>query len=349
MTTPMPHEGDAQDVAAVVRAHLTPLRAVRLGRQFTLQGRRFRLVRADRNVVYRVHGRHDWFVKMPVNPASTAISREAAGIAAAASLGDVTPGLCAQPYAIDLRAAFIVARALAARPLSRMLYRAALSPLIPGRRHALRVFAQLGRSLGLLHGLPLDGTVPPASRQTEVTFSRRLHALSSSEPLLAHAEAVLTSAPTAHRHTFVHGNFRPDNILVSQSLVHLIDFENCGLGSPCEDLHILCAHCVLIDRLLPRTGRGAVELATSFLRGYGDCRPYDTHQLARFMTMMVAGLYIDSCTLAARPRRVAGIPFREASLRAVLRDALDNLGDGLPITAFLGLRLPNSERLHRPE
>lgn len=348
MMPAVPDHHEVQRVADVVKLHAIPLREARHGTRFTLEGLHFRLKRADRNVVYRVHGRHGWFVKLPVNPASTAIVREAAGIAAAASLSTVMPGLCAQPYAIDVAVPFIVARAVDAQPLSWVLYRAALSPVLSARQRALAVFAQLGRGLALLHGVPVERqALAPATRVTEAIFSRRVHTLTGDDPLLAEAVAVLIT-PRAHQgNVIVHGNFRPDNVLVADDRVCLIDFENCGMGSPYEDLHILCAHCVLMDRLLPSIGGGARDLASAFLGGYGSCRSYDGSELAHYITLMIATFYIDTCRLGTRPQRMGGIPFRAESLRRLLRETLDGLARGTVHEGPLGL-LPAPGRASSP-
>ena len=70
---------DVETVAPVVEAHLEELRRCTLGKRFRLSGVRFVLLKADRNVLYRVRRAGVWFLKIPSRRDSDAICREANG------------------------------------------------------------------------------------------------------------------------------------------------------------------------------------------------------------------------------------------------------------------------------
>jgi aminoglycoside phosphotransferase (APT) family kinase protein len=74
---------------------------------------------------------------------------------------------------------------------------------------------------------------------------------------------------------FIHGNLRLDNVIRVKKCVCFIDFENCGIGSPYEDISRIFFQLTLMN-ILPMLPAGrALKFLSAFLEGYRAVRHLD--------------------------------------------------------------------------
>jgi Ser/Thr protein kinase RdoA (MazF antagonist) len=167
--------------------------------------------------------------------------------------------------------------------------RAAFWPEISGRSLA-EVVALSGPAAGeavrtagsaerVLHDAPAGSALPfrpDAVGQTAETL-RTAHlvdvlvpAVGSRLRLAAGRALASLSALPVEPPTLTHGDFKCDNLLVSGSRVHLIDFDRVGRGDPAADIGKFLAD---LRWWAAADGSVAERLRAAFLNGYGAARP----------------------------------------------------------------------------
>jgi aminoglycoside phosphotransferase len=310
---------EIETVAPVVEAHLEELRRCALGKRFRLSGVRFALLKADRNVLYRVRRAGVWFLKMPSRRDSDAITREATGFRCAsdALMGDAGYRM---PRAVmwSEKDAYLMTAEIAGQPLNRFFYCAAVwlkrQPLMQVRT----AFARVGRSLARFHlAAPLAETVATNRRIDQLAVKWPAKGCAPDavvEAALAVVRQRLSLVPDA----VIHGNMQMENVMAEHSGVTFIDFENCGLGSRYEDLSVLCSQLLLTETLLWFPPRVSHEAMTALLDGYsanGECGMDALHTCvgARLIEYYLG-------FVAAKGARVAGVPVSAAKLERLLSD-----------------------------
>jgi hypothetical protein len=311
--------GDVDTVPPVVEAHLDELRRCALGKRFRLNEVRFVLLKADRNVLYRVRRAGVWFLKMPSRRDTDAICREANGFRC---VSDALTGVAGyrMPRAVmwSEKDAYLLSAEVAGQPLNRFFYCAAAwlkrRPLVQIRT----AFERVGRSLARFHlAAPLAETVA-TNRRIDQLILRWPAKGCAPDAVVEAALAFVRQRPPLVPDAVIHGNLQMENVIAEHSGVTFIDFENCGLGSRYEDLSVLCSQLLLTETLLWFPPRVSHEAMAALLDGYcanGECRMDALH------TGVGARLienYLGFVT--AKGARVAGVPVSAAKLERLLSD-----------------------------
>jgi hypothetical protein len=121
----------------------------------------------------------------------------------------------------------------------------------------------------------------------------------------------------------IHGNLKLENVLARRDRLCLLDFENCGRGSPCEDLSWACSQIALTRNLTVFPYRRGLGLLSAFLQGYRSSRPFRADVLLDYVTRRVCHYYADQCSPRFKRPRIAGLPVRKARLERLVGELLD--------------------------
>jgi aminoglycoside phosphotransferase (APT) family kinase protein len=182
--------------------------------------------------------------------------------------------------------------------------------------------AALARTLGEVHAAIHAHAVPGLPR-LPAQLARRIAAAPDLPD--AHRAAARAALDTlAHSpgtaQTLCHGDFHPDNVLLSPRGPLVIDWENATLGDPLADvartLLLVRASEASIASVAGRTVRHAqaAALISRYLRAYSWMRPLDRARLAAWELPVTAarlaeGIAEQRAYLLARVRRLAeGVP-----------------------------------------
>jgi aminoglycoside phosphotransferase len=308
-----------ETLAPVVEAHLDELRRCALGKRFRLNGVRFVLLKADRNVLYRVRQGGVWFLKMPSRRDSDAITREANGFRCASDALTGVPGY-RMPRAViwSEKNGYLLSAEIAGQPLNRFFYCAALRLKRRPLTQVRTAFESVGRSLARFHlAAPFAENVATNRRIDQLV--QRWPAKGGAPDAVAEAAlAFVRQLPRLVPDSVIHGNLQMENVIAGHSGVTFVDFENCGLGSRYEDLSVLCSQLLLTETLLWFPPRVSHEAMAALLDGYsasGECQMDALH-------MCVGARLIEYYLgfVAAKGGRVAGVPVRAAKLEQLLSD-----------------------------
>jgi Ser/Thr protein kinase RdoA (MazF antagonist) len=118
--------------------------------------------------------------------------------------------------------------------------------------------------------------------------------------------------------TFIHGNFRFDNVLDVGGRLAFIDFENCGRGSFYQDLsrpisELLLTRCAMVFPV----GR-ALRCAREFLQAYASRLSYEAGGLNDFVTARLGRYWLETRDEGISRRRIGGIPVSRSRVEALM-------------------------------
>ncbi len=322
------HRQLADGLTGLISQNARALRATRLGKTFQIGNATFRLYSRGRNTIYRIRCGLDWYLKMPRRLESDAIRREIVGAhACREQLGECPEYKHPAVIRACTTEQFILTSSVPGKMLQRSLYRFAILPAFCRPRKLLAHLRALGRALARLHGAAASD-IAPLTRTAEMGLKSAIREATRSDRTRTSVETTLLerntrdSVPHTETDGFVHGNFKLENVLVSDNGVTIIDFENCGCGSRYEDLALLVSQlfCIGAARHIPQL---PVRVAChTFLRGYAEERDFNAGLLGAFVAQRVAEYYVRGfCGNAPRPT-VAAIPVSRRSAQRLVEAVL---------------------------
>ncbi len=324
-------KGELERLATVIEQRPADLRLRACGRRFRIAGFRFRLVQADRNTIYRVRGDYEWFLKMPKSGNREVAVRERVGSSVANRLGGVEGYQASAACGVSEDPAYIITSRIDGETLSRPLYRAAL-----WRKAApLNLFFSAGNCLAKFHSVPCETGAPKLVRTARTSLLDLLDKAARRDSVVAELEHFVEEvAVSADEERYCHGNFGMENILGQGTKVTFIDFENCGVGSPNNDLAGITSQ-MLTTTLAPHLDQGRIRASLeAFLQGYQDERPIDKFSLRVLCALRIGADYVRGYCCATGVRTVCGVPIMRRHFGGFVRrcidggDAFRKLGDG---------------------
>ena len=316
---------EANELCAVIEAHLPMLRQATRSASFVLSGARFRLRQRDRNVVYRVKQRSRWFLKLTANATAAAMNREAAGVDVARTVFTRTNGRIHVPVIRVARDhGYLLSSEFAGGQLNLAIYGGCFLPLPGAARAMSQRLAAVGEALARLHGA--EGTFEVAHSRGRFALLDEARALvGKSNPMQRMiGEWASGYEPSPIETSFVHGNFTARNVLVRGHRICVLDFENSGAGNRYEDLSLICSHLVLLRAVLLIPGSRASAGLSAMLDGYRAVRAYDPEILAKYLTMQLCQYYIRAFVSSPKTisARVAGLPVVKSRLERLLAELI---------------------------
>jgi aminoglycoside phosphotransferase (APT) family kinase protein len=319
-------QGEADQLTALVTNHATELASAALGKSFELRGARFRLHAKNRNTIYRVGAQFDWFLKLAPATDSLAMQCERLGSDYCNRVLGDTVGY-AGPFVsrVSLTPPFVLADALNGPPLTRVLFVGAWARQSPAQVE--KAFATLGTLLSVLHA---DRTLPPSAPEA----SKRPFAVVKqlAEKLRVMEDDTVDTVrgwSEADRggvdDSFIHGNLRLDNLLLTPSGIGFVDFENCGRGPRYQDASRPITQLLLLRASLAAPTGSIDRILAQFMASYGEAQPYDLAALGDWVAVRLARYYLESAR-RTRPGFIGGLPVVRARLatltRRLIRDGL---------------------------
>jgi hypothetical protein len=308
---------EADLLCDLVAAHAHPLRQGSLGSKFRLNDASFRLFAQARNTIYRVSGRFDWFLKLPTDGAGRAMEREHLGAAAiTGALGTCPEYGGSSIIRVSTEPAFVLASTICGQAMNKVVF---TESWLPGGTAANRLemtFQTLGFLLATMH------TRVSIAPGTPAATTRPFETLGAILTRTAETNVVTEAITKWYRHrrisdagtSFVHGNFRLDNVIRVDGRLGFLDFENCGTGSPSQDLSRPISE-LLLTRCVPAFPRRRIaRCIEAFVSAYASVRPYEPAELWDFVRARLGRYYIETLKKGPLRRRIGGLPVSRSSL-----------------------------------
>jgi len=329
-------EAEADQLSTLVAEHAIELAGATLGKSFELGGARFRLHAKNRNTIYRVGGRFDWFLKLASSADSPVMPCERLGAAYCNRVLGSIPGY-AGPFVsrVSLSPPFVLADALTGPPLTRVLLMGVWARRSPAK--VADSFETLGTLLSALHA---DGSLPPnapeASKRPFAVVRQLAQRLQGTRDETVDEVREWSEADRGGHEddSFIHGNLRLDNLLLTETGIGFVDFENCGRGPRYQDASRPITQLMLLRASIAAPTDHIDRILAGFMSSYRVAQPYDAAALSDWVAVRLARYYLES---AGRtwPGLIGGLPVirpRLAALtRRLMRDGLGGAGASLAL------------------
>ncbi|NOT26782.1 MAG: phosphotransferase [Acidobacteria bacterium] len=331
--------GDEADwLCRLIEANADALTAARLGQAFGLGDATFRLHAIDRNTIYRVSARFNWFLKLQRAGDVQLMNRERLGADTIGhELGSRHDYGGARVIRVSTAPAFVLAATISGKPLNRAL---AIESWLPSSEAGARLeesFATLGSLLATLHAnARLPPNAPEATKRPFATLRTRLDRVTSRDAVVD----AIAAWYDAHRQpdqggAFIHGNMRLDNVLRDGARIGFVDFEHCGSGQFYQDLARPVTHLLQVRAVIAFPQGRATRCLNAYLREYRAIHPYDPQQLNRFVGARLSRYYLETQKGGVLSTRIGGLPVARPKLSrmtiAVLQSGIESVVPGLSL------------------
>ena len=310
------------------------LRKADFGRKISIDNAVFSVVQSDRNIVYRISKNYHWYLKMPHDGGEEPIIREIAGAE------NITNSLATQEgylHPLVVRAStnssYVLYSEIPGQKLNIAFYSGCFIPFL-GRSKELKIgFSNFGQALGVLHRSNSSAKDPIATRDLVSEVRRTRTEINQSDSTLHLIDSYLksNSIKQASPTTFIHGNLKMENILFGSNKICFIDFENCGYGSPYEDLSWPASQIILTRSIFGFPWKTAYQTLSKFFEGYRSNFAYEKEPLLRYITLRISLYYLQILLGKMRKPKIAGLPIRMSSLQKMISDLIsENFDNVLP-------------------
>lgn len=322
---------ESESLIEVIRQHDSELREARMGQRSSIHGAVFELLQEDRNTLYRIEAEHTWYLKMPRDAQPDALEREILGAKAVYTvLAEKANYLTPAAIVASTEQPFFLATRMPGRPIHREFYLAAMLPWRRSSSQVLEGFKNLGRSTANLHANAEAEEAPLANRSIDSILNELVARRDTTDSFAqAIADWKVASAKTEDPDVLIHGNMKMENILVHFGEIGLLDFENCGRGSPSEDLSWVISQLALTKTIPGFPTRFSRRAANALLAGYRSVTNLSDDSLARFTSMRVFRYYLDLQEGKFGRARIAGLPVRIGRLQEMVSRLVDGSVNGL--------------------
>jgi hypothetical protein len=282
-----------------------------MGQAFRLGDASFTLHRSDRNTIYRVAGRFNWYLKLPRSGDRQIVAREHLGASlVAGTLGGRSDYGGSSVIRVSMSPTYVLATEIVGQPINRALVTRAWRPWPMASTGLERSFATLGRLLATLHGsarLPADA--PEATKRPFATLDKRLQLVRTRDDVI---ETIVrwfaAHARPDSGDTFVHGNMRLDNVLMVGDRVGFLDFEHCGSGRFYQDLARPVTHLLQVSVIFPFPRWRIVRCLNAYLQAYSAVRRFDVDELNCYVGARLSRYYLETQHKSLLASRIAGFP-----------------------------------------
>ncbi len=325
---------EANSICHSIESKQEGLRKANFGKKFTIDNAKFNVIQADRNIVYRITKDYRWYLKMPNGGNAEPILREIAGAKS------ITNSLAKEkgyhhPSVVrgSVDSSYVLYSEILGQQLNIALYSHCFLPFF-GRSKRLKIgFSNFGQALGGLHKKDAYPKDLVATRDLVGEVQETLKGVTQSNLILDLIDSYLNGSniKPAPSTCFIHGNLKMENIIIGSNKISFIDFENCGYGSPYEDLSWPASQMILTRSIFGFPWKPASQALSRFFESYQSKFNYEKEILLQYITLRVSLYYIQILLGKFGRPTIAGLPIRISSLQKMISELISgNFQKALP-------------------
>jgi len=309
---------EADDLCCLAETRKASLEELASGSKITLDGKVFYCISSDKNLIYRVNGKHNWYLKYSLQ--QEWIRREIAGAEAIKeTLGDYEGYQHAGAIRASLTDRYTLYAAVEGKSFNRSFLPGCLSGLAKSKRATMPAMENLGRCLGRFHTYNDPAGLRVLSPDTLSYLRTYMGNIKQPDLLVGKiADWVNRQDDSCGVTAWIHGNVKSEDILMADNKACFIDFGTCGEGVPYEDLTNLCTYMMLFRTVPLFPWRVARHAMSAFLQGYAAEFSLEKDCLYNYITRGICRYYIKNTVLHNGIASVSGFPVQKSRLERLL-------------------------------
>jgi Ser/Thr protein kinase RdoA (MazF antagonist) len=309
---------EADELCRLAETRKARLEELKSGSKITLDGKVFNCISSDKNYIYRVDGKHSWYLKYSLQ--KEWIKREIAGAEAIkATLGDFEGYRHAGAVRASLTERYTLYSAVEGKSFNRSFLSGCLSGLAISKRASLPEMENLGRCLGRFHTYNDPTGLTVLSPDTLSYLRTYLGNIKQPGLLVGKiADWVSRQNDSCGVTAWIHGNVKSEDIFMVGNKACFIDFGTCGAGVPYEDLTNLCTYMMLFRTVPLFPWRVAQHAMSAILQGYAAESSLEKDFLYNYITRGICRYYIKNTVLHNGIASVSGFPVQKSRLERLL-------------------------------
>jgi Ser/Thr protein kinase RdoA (MazF antagonist) len=313
---------EADELCRLAETGKARLEELNSGSKTTLDGKVFYCISSDKNLIYRITGKHNWYLKYSLQ--KEWIRREIAGAEAIkATLGDFEGYRHPGAVRASLTDRYTLYSAIEGKSFNRSFLSGCLSGLVKSKRASMPAMENLGRCLGRLHTYNDPTGLRVLNPDTLSYLRTYLRDIKEPDSLVENIENWVNEQDDYSGVTaWIHGNVKSEDILIADSKACFIDFGTCGAGVPYEDLTNLCTYMMLFRTVPLVPWRIARHAMSAFLRGYAAESPLNRDSLYNYITRGICRYHIKNAVLHNGIASISGMPVLKSRLERLVMQLL---------------------------
>lgn len=325
---------EAKHLCHSIESRQEELRKAGFGRKISIDNAIFTVIQADRNIVYRIKKDHSWYLKMPHSGSAEPILREMAGAQNIINSLPTEEGY-SHPSVVrgSVDASYVLYSEIVGQQLNIAFYSHCFLPFLGRSKRLQTGFSNFGQALGVLHQTKPSTKDPVATRDLVSEVLRTLKEINQSDLTLDLIDSYVNknNIKPAPPSTFIHGNLKMENVLFGSTKISFIDFENCGYGSPYEDLSWPASQIILTRSIFGFPWKIASQALSKFLESYKSNVKYERKRLLQYIILRISLYYIQIILGKFGRPTIAGLPIRISSLQRMISELIaGNCGKAIP-------------------
>lgn len=314
---------EADELCRVAEIRGGQLQEMECGSGLTLDGRVYRCISSDKNRIFRVTGKHHWYLKFSLQ--EEWIRHEIAGAEAIRkTLAGFEGYLHAGAIRASIEGRYTLYSAIDGRDFNSVLLYRGLTGLAGLGAGAGPAMYNLGRSLARFHSYNGGGDMKALNPDTLSYLGEYLHRIRQPGPLEERiADWVARQRSEDTGVAWIHGNIKSEDILIANDRVCLIDLGTCGIGAPGEDLAGLCTYLMLFRAVPAFPWRIARQAMSALLQGYTQESGINTSCLYSYITRGICRYYLKNMVLHGGIASISGMPVLKRRIERMIAQLLE--------------------------
>ena len=311
---------EANIVCDIINNNFSNFLKIGWGKFFKIEKFSFELIQADRNIVYKICGGHTWYLKIaPPDNREQVIEHEAVGLKHYHQMSEQLDynKVCATFRCSSLYGYVLVSQ-LPGETINKQYYKTCFKLGKRSKKAINKWYSLLGSQLALLHLIPgnqFSINIKSNRKSSFIQLKQLIDKTKKPTEFIDRIEEWYSNAEfDSFPASFIHGNLKPENILLSKDTLFLIDFENCGIGSIYDDLSFFSNHLFLTRALYYYPWKNSQEVLTSFIQGYKDVGEFNEKLFINYLIARLSHYYLQSYFFQKSIPTVSSIPVRKSSL-----------------------------------
>ena len=315
---------EADQLCYLAEKHNNQLFKFKRNQKIIINDNKFHCISSDKNIIFKVQGKFHWFLKFSLN--EEWVQHEIIGaMAAKKTLGQFDGYRHADVIRASTTSKYTLYSSVDGMDFNTMLIKACLVGVVKFPNFIVPVMQNLGRSIGKLHSYNISPEVKALNPNTSHYINSYLNELNESNSIVDKIVHWIEKHPTSPESTsWIHGNIKSEDIIISNRKVTLIDFGTCGIGESYEDLTNICAYLWLLRAVPLFPWRIAQHAMSALFDGYAKEYHYDKRTLATYITYGIFRYYIKNVVMGNGIATLSKMPVSRSRIDYLILKLLDD-------------------------